>query len=507
MNKLLKVELQGFLKDRLTAARAVMADAGYIATGANLLNLAEVTSTCGKMSKNVTLAEIDICFHKIETLVTAAGGWKQSHVREEEEEPQERLFDASLLPYIAIAHEHIIDKTNVSTQNELLRLTSQLSDSVFTNLCARDLHTRRHEMNYALTDGHDYIQLPEIKMSDFVERFKVAMHHEVENAFPAMSYYERSLNEEGEQLYKERTKWRRFFLSDAVIMSGLEDNIIPSEWLEYANIRSPKFSKALYQKFGEKSVIVRMFNDRPKKEDFAKMEATVIEGRKVILSNLSHHVMKMTYGNHFSSCQDYSEASEHLLSLPASVRDETMSIAYICNENEDDDCPDMDGRILIKTMEYKGKLFFVGWNGYGDYATIIDTLKTVYGNRFIFERDIYQDTPENMFKYEHEHDTEFTIHAEIGSGSCECYLCEGSGEVEVAVVGDGYRFHTECPRCEGSGEDEEEEDFYSGDHCPYVNGWAVSYNWRGDSSTVYVPLQVLEAAFQKELNIDIADVA
>ena len=336
---------------------------------------------------------------------------------------------------------------------------------------------------YHLTNGAEVLEAKAVSVSDYFTRFRRQLAI--------------SLNDLCRKLtYSECRELVRFWENDSIIRRGVLENKIAPEVMEEFSIRSPKFSKHLIKTFGEKSEIVKIFNDRPKAADIEKQTAEVVEGKKVIVSNLASNVMKMTAGNAFSSCQDYTSDDVgdlgHLQKLPSAVHDETLSIAYLVDEDESYDHPYMLARVLISPLVYNGNLFFIGYNLYGDNGNdeiLKSSLRNLYGSRILFAGDMYN--TDTMHEWEYKYDYGLVVCFEYEE---ECYLCEGSGEVVATVRYYGYEFTCDCPHCDGKGHSPDSGEYGS---YPYINNPAF-VRYVGNSKVTRADKKTLDAILAEE---------
>ena len=376
----------------------------------------------------------------------------------------------------------VINTFTVSEAEDMAQIREQLYDApLFCSLSARDIYKKRAPIMYHLTNGAEVLEAMAVSVSDYFTRFR----RQLEIALNDLYH---------ETTYADWMELIRFWRNDSIIRRGILENKIAPEVMEAFSIRSPKFSKHLIKTFGEKSEIVKLFNDRPKAADIEKQTAEVVEGKKVIVSNLASNVMKMTAGNDFSSCQDYTydDISDlgYLQKLPSAVHDETMSIAYLVDESDSYEHPYMLARVLISPLEYNGNLFYIGFNLYGNNGNaevLKSSLKNLYGERFLFADDMYN--TENMHEWEYSYDYKLRVDFEYEE---YCYLCEGSGEVTATVRYHDYEFECECPHCEGKGRECGEYGDY-----PYVNNASfVRYGYY--RKTTYADKKVLDAILTAE---------
>lgn len=376
----------------------------------------------------------------------------------------------------------VINTFTVSEAEDMAQIREQLYDApLFSSLSSRDMYKKRAPIMYHLTNGAEVLEAKAVIVSDYLTRFRRQLDIALDDLYCKVTYAD----------------WiglTRFWRNDSIIRRGVLENKISPEAMEAFSIRSPKFSKHLIKTFGEKSEIVKLFNDRPKAADIEKQTAKVIEGKKIIVSNLACNVMKMTAGNAFSSCQDYTyediDDLGYLQRLPSSVHDETMSIAYLVDESDSYEHPYMLARVLISPLEYNGNLFYIGFNLYGNDGNaevLKSSLKNLYGERFLFADDMYN--TDDMHEWEYSYDYKLRVDFEYEE---YCYLCEGSGEVTATVRYHDYEFECECPHCEGKGRDSGEYGDY-----PYVNNRSfINYGYY--RKTTYADKKVLDAILTAE---------
>lgn len=501
---LTKEVLQGYLFDGVKTLKKEADTNDFIFTGSLSDSLAGALSTSAKSVNCIKHSDIAAAFvalnncrkafqsymTEIEEQERQAREERERQEQEERERAERSEKAAEILPYISINHNFIINHFQAEEGADKRQVSRQLTDApLFSEISSSDIYMKRHNMNYAATNGADALELKAVEFSDFLTRF----FNEVRRAANSAWAGEWKGN-------PYRYDWSMFFESKSNMLNALQNNKIDSEWMEKLGVRSPKFSKFLIKAFGEKATVVRMFNDRPSADELSKQEHEEVEGLKVVMSNLASNVMKMTADNAFGSCQNYTytdfDSLEHLSCLPSSVNDETMSIAYICGMDEDIMHPYMKARILIKTMEFQGKLFLYGFNAYGnsEYIKLIhSSLRAAYGDRYIWEGDNYHNG--NMYTFTHEYDYDVAVSFDAAIER-SCYLCEGDGEVTATVRWTDYEFTTECPECEGSGESDE-PDYENFESYPYINGSRVGYGFQ--SCDISVNRDLLESSIDTEL--------
>lgn len=387
----------------------------------------------------------------------------------------------------------VLDVYHVDESEDMELIDDQLNNApLFHGIYPRMIYRRRAPIMYKLTNGAEVLEAQAVEFSDYMTRFI----REVENALQELYY---------NMTYTDFERMAQFWRNSAAMRRGVTENRISAEDMAAHGIRSPKFSKHLVRTFGERSTVVRLFNDRPKAEEVEKETPRVIEGKKVIVSNLAANVMKMSAENAFSSCQNFTYEDicdlDYLQCLPSSVHDETMAIAYIVDEEEDYRNPYMLARYLIAPHVYNGQTFFIAHNLYYDEqenAKVLKaSLKNLYGGRILFADEMYNSGQE-MAEYRHAYGYNLVVYFDY---DMDCYMCEGSGEVEAVVRWHDYHFTTDCPICEGSGENPDGGEYGS---LPYIDNRSfVKYEYgekvtRADESKL---MQVLadELDEQQEL--------
>jgi hypothetical protein len=511
-NTLSKLQLIAFLSDAVNVVKSDILNNNVQLTFAvqSYLDDAERVATV----KNVTHDEISFSFEKITIVRNAVSYFINERVQAnylfltpsdcmqvvEDTQEQKAMSDSQgadvgqeletvieNLPYIAINSDLIFNRAYMSEEDDKKQIRYQLQDApLLASLRVNDLYIKRTEKNYLMTDNVPAIEAYAVTFSDYIERFNNMIQRELNN-------WDVSKNDL--QLVNHE-KARLFFKDVTAVKQGLIFNTISAEHMEKHGIKSPKFSKHLIKTFGEKSLIASLFNIRPSADDLTKLDMQKVDGLKVVVSNLACNVMKMTANNNFSSCQNYTysdfDSLEHLSCLPSSVHDESLSIAYLCRISEDIKEPKMISRLLLKPIEYNGKMFIFGYNGYGDYAHIVSTLKVIYGKRFIHESE----TGIRGATHEHTHKYNYTVNVDVeyeGESTCDCYMCEGSGNVTVTVKYDGYEFETTCPNCDGNGYvDNDNYDNETFCNNPYVNGSNVDYDY-GSCTVTMMEDDLIEA--------------
>lgn len=286
----------------------------------------------------------------------------------------------------------------------------------------------------------------------------------------------------------EARKWHDLYrladlFYDHLTNEDISNGTIPEYVREFIKSRglkgfnSPKLSRALSKLADESSPFWAWYTNKcPKK---------LIKGEnkdfKVVLSVLPHHIAGMSYfscynfggkrwnGWEGTSCQDPKRNSIGLAmySLPASVKDETLAIAYVTKaENDDIMNPVMEARALVRVVELSnGNVFYVVLRQYGypeSITILLDGLKNRFSNVFV-NHDIRE-------KYDNSHGKCLRIHMEIKD-------CRNFAKEET------------CGHCGGHGHDGDGEDCNVCDGSGRVGGYAVlPYNddsdiWQIDEDT------------------------
>ncbi|MGG1263811.1 hypothetical protein [Brevibacillus laterosporus] len=381
--------------------------------------------------------------------------------------------------------DFLITSYHIEEYTDHQLIVRQLFDApLLENLLASEIYQKRSDLMKPLTAGADVIESKAVIMTDYILRFQEEMKRALNKLRcdpDVMGYH------------------RLFFQNKAIIVYGLMFNRIEPENIKKYSIRSPKFSKHLVKTFGERSAIVALFNDRPRPEKLDETEHVVNNEYKVVVSLLAANVMKMSAENAFSTCQNYTyderEDLDNLQSLPSSVNDKYMAIAYLVEESDTYEAPYMLARVLLAPHQYGDHLFYIAHNAYQDEAEhgelLIGGLKALYGKRILFTHEMYKvegDINQNQLMY----DYPLCVSFNYGEATCDCYLCEGSGEVEAEVKAfRGYTFFTDCPECEGEGS-VENEDYESYSSSPYINE-SKYIHYRDNVKYTEVPNEILES--------------
>jgi hypothetical protein len=263
----------------------------------------------------------------------------------------------------------------------------------------------------------------------------------------------------------EARKWHDLYrLADLFNVHLTNEDIIngtiPSFVREFINSRglkgfsSPKLSRALSKLADESSPFWAWYTNKCPK----KLMKGENKDFKVVVSVLPHHIAGMSYfscynsggkrwnGWEGTSCQDptRNSAGVAMYNLPASVKDESLAIAYVTKaENNDILNPVMEARALVRVVELSnGNVFYVVLRqfGYPESITILlDGLKNRFSNVFV-NHDIRE-------KYDNSRGKCLRIHMNIEDcrnfareETCGC--CEGRGHDE-----DG----DDCLICDGRG--------------------------------------------------------
>jgi hypothetical protein len=378
----------------------------------------------------------------------------------------------------------VLNTFTVTPDEDRQIISEQLDDApLFCNLSSYDLYTKRAPIMYQLTNGAEVLEAKAVLYSDYLTRFRRAMSEALDNFYCTMTFH-------------DWRKFVRFWDNDSILRKGIIENRIAPEVMEEFGIRSPKFSKHLIKTFGEKHEIVKLFNDRPKADMIEKIEREELPQYKVVVSQLAANVMKMTAGNDFSSCQDYTtsdpEDLEYLQKLPSSVNDETISIAYLVEADESYEHPRMLARVLLSPHEYYGQLFFIGWNIYGketNAAILKASLRNLYGERILFADELYY--TDDMHEWDYEYDYDLVVRFDYTEF---CMECDGDGQIVVRNIHTDNEFTVDCPVCDGDGERYSERFGQS----PYVNnGGFISYLYGGIKVT-RVDRKVLNSILKEE---------
>lgn len=498
--RITKLQLLGYLFDNVSALMDDMNNLGIEFDFEYFMLRSEVLLIACKSAKSVTLEKIHDAFEKLaqcrarfRELLTEKYGeqaW-QAHLKYSDktapavvEEKQEEQAEDRKGNGFHVNKDVVIATHHVEEYEDKKQISEQLEEApLLASLSVDDMYAKRASIMYHLTDGAEVLEAKAVMLSDYFTRFMRQLSIALDELKRRVGYFD----------YIEKYGFW-FGVKDRILRGVLYNNISPED-METYNIRSPKFSKYLIKTFGEKSEIVKLFNDRPKADQTEQVTPQVIKDMKVVVSNLACNVMKMTAHNAFNSCQDYTydsyDSLETLDSLPSSVHDETLSIAYLTYAYEDYMFPTMKARILISPFEYKGNLFYVGYNLYGrrdDADLLVSSLKYLYGDRFLFARDLYRTDDMVTWQY----DYGYTLRVDFYHDT-PCYLCEGNGTVRATVREYDYDFICECPRCEGVGKD------YDGDwgSYPYVNESSYIY-YRGNAKEVEVDRKILERILEEE---------
>jgi ribosomal protein L37AE/L43A len=212
---------------------------------------------------------------------------------------------------------------------------------------------------------------------------------------------------------------------------------------------SPKLSRALAKLCKESSSFWAWYTNKcPKK--ITKGEN---KDYKVVVSTLPHHIAGMSYYSCFNSggkrwngwegtsCQDPKRngGGSAMRQLPASVKDETLALAYLTKtENDDIMNPVMEARALIRVVELtNGNFFYVVLRQFGyteSIAIMLDGLQSQYPNVF----------------------TNNIIRNKYGNAEGKCI------RIKMKVKDIRYHERYECDYCEGRGHDHDDE---TCDHC------------------------------------------
>jgi hypothetical protein len=240
---------------------------------------------------------------------------------------------------------------------------------------------------------------------------------------------------------------------------------------------SPKLSRALAKMASDTSPFLAWYTNKCPKR-LAKGEN---KDFKVVVSTLPHHIAGMAYYSSFNfggkrwngwegtSCQDPSRNSggQAMLNLPASVKDESLAVAYLTkSDNNDLFNPIMEARALIRVVELtNGNVFYVVLRQFGyteSIAILLDGLANQYSNII----------------------TNTLIRDKYGNGEGKCI------RIKMKLKDVRFSNSRECGRCEGTGRDDEDDQCHHCDGNGHVNSDEkyLPYNddsdlWSIDEST------------------------
>lgn len=279
-------------------------------------------------------------------------------------------------------------------------------------------------------------------------------------------------------------------LSNEDIVNGTIPNYI-KDFITSRNLKgftSPKLSRALAKLADESSPFWAWYTNKcPKK--IVKGEST---DYKVVVSVLPHHLAGMSYyscynfsgkrwnGWEGTSCQDPKRNSggAAMRNLPASVKDESLALAYLTKtENDDIMNPIMEARALIRVIELtNGNVFYVVLRQFGyteSIAILLDGLQSQYSNIF----------------------TNTTIREKYGNGEGKCIRIKMrlkdvryAPTVECRYCDGEHREEDTCPDCHGTGR------MATGDYfLPYNDDsdiWTIDQD-TGKKLTYRIPKQLL----------------
>lgn len=258
---------------------------------------------------------------------------------------------------------------------------------------------------------------------------------------------------------------------------------------------SPKLSRALAKLASEGSKFWAWYTNKcPKKVTFGENE-----DYKLVVSTLPHHMAGMSYyscynydgkpwnGWNGTSCQDprRNSGGGAMRQLPASVKDETLAVAYLTKSKNDDIMnPIYEARTLIRVVEFSnGNVAYVVLRQFGyteSIAIMNEGLKNQYPN-IILNEDIREKYSNNQGKCIRIHmDIADMRYAHVYEGS-ECNSCDGEPE---NYEGDGQ----DCTRCGGTGKHIEYYYPYNDDS----DIWTVNADDKAGKRITYrIPKQLL----------------
>lgn len=295
------------------------------------------------------------------------------------------------------------------------------------------------------------------------------------------NYY---LSEDDEEARENHDLYRLAGLfNDHLTNEDITNGTIPNYVKDFISKRklkgfsSPKLSRALAKLCKESSSFWAWYTNKcPKK--ITKGED---KNYKVVVSVLPHHIAGMSYyscynnggkrwnGWEGTSCQDptRNNGGHAMKQLPASVKDETLAVAYLTKtENDDIMNPVMEARALIRVVELSnGNVFYVVLRQFGyteSIAIMLDGLQSQYPNLF----------------------TNTVIREKYGNAEGKCI------RIKMKVKDIRHHEMEECDYCDGHGNryDDEECDHCLGEGIVATDNTHLPYNddsdiWTIDSET------------------------
>jgi hypothetical protein len=292
-------------------------------------------------------------------------------------------------------------------------------------------------------------------------------------------------------------------------------NISFEEWKNGKMENGAKVGKSL-KKAGFKQEIIDFYSAQVKTE---KSVFLTISDRVQHIAGMSNYFAPNStnfYGG--TSCQDTRLDTSMSIGLGGSLHDDKLFIAMLHDSLEDlEDMTDkLKARVMMRyiTLE-NGEAVLVPSKYYGNNETmsLLDNALGQLVEVGIFNRDVrdglnaeYHREKANGYFYMNVYD-EILISETIDEYvSCECPMCEGSGEYEVYSNAMDKHVEVECPLCKGNGEYEvniyeDIEEWVEVEEETSVEPYVDDYNHLGYSISILVDkskiMELMEATKQE----------